>query len=178
MRYTEFNTLNSATAYKLSVKAVSETQHYEKERMDVIPESSPALIQVVTRPSSPSPPKLVEVSFHSAKLIWDAPAKIAVGAVTKDYILKYTTMDNNGSVTETGTDMFQSSFNKTYSTLSALVQGTTYGVRVKVNNIILFYSILYIKFVHYPSSQVQRHGSLLSLWDFSWNAINDDAELG
>ena len=144
MRYTEFNTLNSATAYKVSVKAVSETQHYEKERVDVIPESSPALLQVVTRPSSPSPPKLVEVSFHSAKLIWDAPAKIAVGAVRKDFILKYTTMDNNGSVAETGTDMIQSSFNKTYVTLSALVQGTTYGVRVKVNNIILFsYFIIY-----------------------------------
>lgn len=133
-----FDALDPATIYNVSVQAVADTQTYNgtKGAKTVTPASAKAWFLSVTSPDSPSDPILVAVSYHSAKIVWTPPV-IAVGAVVKKYIVQYILLNNLGNK-EISSNMEKSSGTNTSVFLTDLVQGSTYGISVKVAILFLF----------------------------------------
>ena len=130
----EFANLNPGTTYNLSVSAIAKIQQHKvsEDESSATTKSSPAYLKLVTLPSPPPAPTMVKVSFHYSMINWSPPSRVAPEAVIQDYLVKYATMNNLGSKIISGTDMVQSSLNRTSITLKDLIQGTTYSVQVKV----------------------------------------------
>ena len=132
----EFANVKPGTAYKLSVSAMANIQHRNvtEDPSAATSKSSPAYIQLLTLPSPPPAPTLLNVSYHYCFINWSPPTKLADGASITDYQVKYTIMNNNGSKIIYGTGMVQLSLNRKFVMLKGLVQGTTYAIQVKVIN--------------------------------------------
>ena len=136
-----FGNLSAASLFNITIHANANTQKHNgtHQQREITPVSLPAWLPVITTPNTPQAPNLVGVSYHSAEIKWNSPTKIAVGAKVQDYLVKYSTMNNLGNKTLIGSNMVQSSNNKTYASLTSLTQGTTYGISVKV----IYFSIFY-----------------------------------
>merc|ERR1712226_1790828 len=126
--------VSPASEYTVIVRAVVNPQSYnESSKLQGVSTSSlAATLMVMSSPNPPSTLNLVDVSFHSAEINWNIPKQVAVGASIKDYLVKYVILDNTGKENYKGTEMTRSSNNKASITLEDLVQGTTYGISVKV----------------------------------------------
>merc|ERR1719450_1960078 len=94
--------------------------------------SSKAWLSVVTSPDHPSQLHIAAISYHSSEIAWAPPVRIAVGAALQEYLVKYVLLNNFGNKTVVGRTMVQSAKTNTSITLQDLLQGSTYGISVKV----------------------------------------------
>ena len=83
---------------------------------------------------------LVNISYHSAKVKWTTPSKLAPGSIIRDYHVKYHMMKDEGtrSYVQIGIEVIKSSHNKTYIELKNLNTGVRYSVKVKVIELLTF----------------------------------------
>ena len=126
--------IDDAAHFKISVSAIAklEKRNGTKGEITFKPESSKAWLDIVTAPKPPSTPRLVQVSFHNATLIWDPPIRIAEKSKIREYRIRYEALSSSGNRSISSAIEISS---RTLSvTLTDLVQGTTYGVKVKVPN--------------------------------------------
>ena len=131
-KITLLENIEDAARYKLSVLAIGKLEKRNGSKGDITfkPKSSKVWLDIVTSPKPPSTPRLQRVAFHNATVLWDQPAKIAQGSKIKEYVIRYEALNNLGN--ETISSSMEISTRSTEITLTDLVQGTTYSVKVKV----------------------------------------------
>ena len=129
-----FLNLRPSTIYEVSVEAVvilDEVDKTTNETKEIVHKSLPSTLISNTSPKPPHSLRLVKVGYSNVSFIWSAP-NIGNGEGIVEYLVKYNTMDTNGSRSVQGTEKIQSALTKTYFEITGLTMGVVYGFSVKV----------------------------------------------
>ena len=130
-----FLNLRPSTTYEVSVEAVvilNEVDKTTNETKEIVHKSLPTTLTSHTSPKPPHSLRLVKVGYSNVSLAWSAP-NTGIGETIVEYLVKYNTMDTNGSRSVQGTEKIQSALTKTYFEITGLAMGFLYGVSVKVS---------------------------------------------
>ena len=132
-----FLNLRPSTTYEVSVEAVVILNKVDKttnETKEVVHKSLPTTLTSNTSPKPPHSLRLVEVGYSNVSFTWSVP-NTGNGERIVEYLVKYNTMDANGSRSVQGTEKIQSALRKTYFEITGLTMGFLYGFSVKVCSI-------------------------------------------
>ena len=130
-----FQNLPSSSPYKINIEAVviiDEVDKVTNTTQKVSHASLPASITCHTSPRSPISLRLVNVGYTDVSITWSPPPTTGKGETIKEYLVRYVTMDTNGSRIMTGTEKIQSALTKTNVNITGLAMGFMYGFSVKV----------------------------------------------
>ena len=129
-----FLNLRPSTTYEVSVEAVvilNEVDKTTNETKEIVHKSLPTTLTSNTSPKPPHSLRLVKVGYSNVSFTWSAP-NTGNGERILEYLVKYNTMDTNGSKSVQGTEKIQSALTKTYFEITGLTMGVVYGFSVKV----------------------------------------------
>ena len=115
-----FQNLPSSSPYKINIEAVviiDEVDKVTNTTQKVSHASLPASITCHTSPRSPISLRLVNVGYTDVSITWSPPSTTGKGETIKEYLVRYVTMDTNGSRIMTGTERFKALWQKKMSTL-------------------------------------------------------------
>ena len=139
-----FQNLPSSTSYKINIEAVviiDEVDKVTNQTQKASHASLPASITCHTSPRSPIYLRSVKVGYTDVSITWSPPPTTGKGETIKEYIVRYVTMDTNGSRIKTGTENIQSAMTKTNVNITGLAMGYMYGFSVKVRIFIILFQI-------------------------------------
>ena len=119
---------------------IDEVDKVTNQTQKVSYNSLPAFIKCHTSPKSPVSLRLVKVGYTDVSITWSPPPATGKGETIKEYLVRYVTMDTNGSNTVKGTEKIQSALAKTNINVTGLAMGSLYGFSVKVYVFSLFSS--------------------------------------
>ena len=129
-----FLNLRPSTTYEVNVEAVvilDEVDKTTNETKEIVHKSLPTTLTSHTSPKPPYSLRLVKVGYSNVSFTWSAP-NIGNGEGIVEYLVKYNTMDTNGSRSVQGTEKIESALTKTYFEITGLAMGFLYGFSVKV----------------------------------------------
>ena len=115
-----FQNLPSSSPYKINIEAVviiDEVDKVTNQTQKVSHASLPASITCHTSPRSPISLRLVNVGYTDVSITWSPPPTTGKGETIREYLVRYVTMDTNGSRIMTGTERFKALWQKKMSTL-------------------------------------------------------------
>ena len=127
--------LPSSAQYKVNIQAVvviDEVDKVTNQTQKVSHTSLPASITCHTAPKPPVSLRLVNVGYTDVSITWSPPPTTGKGETIKEYLVRYVTMDTNGSRIMVGTEKIQSALTKTNVNITGLAMGFMYGFSVKV----------------------------------------------
>ena len=130
-----FQNLPSSSPYKINIEAVviiDEVDKVTNQTQKVSHTSLPASLTCHTAPKPPVSLRLVNVGYTDVSITWSPPPTTGKGETIKEYLVRYVTMDTNGSKILTGTEKIQSALAKTNVNITGLAMGFLYGFSVKV----------------------------------------------
>ena len=129
-----FLNLRPSTIYEVSVEAVVILNEVDKTANGTKESVHKSLSTTLTCHTSSKPPhslRLVKVGYSNVSFTWSAP-NIGNGEKIVEYLVRYNTMDTNGSRSIQGTEKILSALTKTYFETTGLTMGFLYGFSVKV----------------------------------------------
>ena len=129
-----FLNLRPSTIYEVSVEAVviiNEVDKTTNETKEIVHKSPPSTLTCHTSPKPPHSLRLSKVGHSNLSFTWSAP-NTGNGERIVEYLVKYNTMDTNGSRSVQGTEKIQSALIKTGVEITGLTMGFLYGFSVKV----------------------------------------------
>ena len=130
-----FQNLASSATYKFNVEAVVVIDQVDKvtnQTQKVNHNSLPASLICHTSPKAPVSLILVNAGYTDVSITWSPPLITGQGETVKEYLVRYVTMDPNGSKILKGTEKIQSALTKTNINITGLAMGFMYGFSVKV----------------------------------------------
>ena len=130
----KFLNLRPSTTYEVSVEAVvilNEVDKTTNETKEIVHKSLPTTLTCHTSSNPPHSLRLVKVGYSNVSFTWSAP-NTGNGEKIVEYLVRYNTMDTNGSRSIQGTEKILSALTKTYFEITGLTMGFLYGFSVKV----------------------------------------------
>ena len=115
-----FQSIPSSSPYKIIIEAaviIDELDKVTNQTQNVSHASLPASITCHTSPRPPISLRLVNVGYTDVSITWSPPPTTGKGETIKEYLVRYVTMDTNGSRIMTGTERFKALWQKKMSTL-------------------------------------------------------------
>lgn len=128
-----FENLLSAQKYTVNVVATTSLTMASNKTGNVTTQflSNPSIVEVHSLPTPPGKLNVVSIDFNAVDLTWSEP-KIAENAQLTEYAIKYEQLDRTGRNKILGTEKTHTALKNNHTKICGLVQGTTYGFRVKI----------------------------------------------